>query len=294
MEALGGMSKLLHVAWIAVLLATCALLLATVFSRRRWQSARQTPSLGLFCLLAMSMAGIGGLVFLRFGGTAPVAWHYVPLVAFVGLLIEAAVASSLEAWRPWARLLVCLPLVALSLPQAWIWAHTRRTDIDVVCQDVRSKAGPNDLILISPFYISPGFSYYYHGSARWNTVPLIPDGPDRRICPYFSMKLIMATPNAITPVLAEIEKTLSAGNRVWIVGGVLLPSPDTKFPEVPPAPHPRFGWAISLYIDVWQLQLGHYIMHHAARVHRFPFAESASLEQVPLTLVEGWQGGSSP
>ncbi len=30
----------------------------------------------------------------------------------------------------------------------------------------------------------------------------------------------MTVPNAIIPTLKEIEKTLSAGNRLWLVGGV--------------------------------------------------------------------------
>ena len=45
----------------------------------------------------------------------------------------------------------------------------------------------------------------------------------------------MTVPNAIIPTLKEIEKTLSAGNRLWLVGGVQFMPRHTAPPYLPTA-----------------------------------------------------------
>ena len=62
-ESLAGGSKGLLFAWVAMILAACALLSGDIYRRFRSHTTQQAPSLSLFCLLATTVAGAAGLFF---------------------------------------------------------------------------------------------------------------------------------------------------------------------------------------------------------------------------------------
>ena len=284
--------------WVSavVLLPIFAVLGSAALSRRSWQSASQTPSLLLFCLVAMVVATIGGSVFFKASGMVPFEWHYVPFLAFIGVLIEVAVALAPGSWSRKTRLATCGLLVLLSSPGWWEAAQTRRTNMDVISRVLESQAGPDDLILTNPYYYSPALSYYYHGRARWSTLPRIFGGPDLAICPYFGIKPLLATPNAIGPTLDAVDKTLAAGHRLWIVGTVLLPTTDAPPPSLPPAPLPESGWLVLPYLDVWSTQLGYVIHRHHREAHLFSIdlhQPVSGLEKPALIVIEYCRAGAT-
>ena len=54
-------------------------------------------------------------------------------------------------------------------------AKYRQTNIDLIAAQLREQAGPNDLILVYPWYCGITFNRYYHGAAPWTTLPALSD-----------------------------------------------------------------------------------------------------------------------
>jgi hypothetical protein len=305
-EALGGSSVFLRWAWI--LLTLCALACAVVQVVRRGvkrdsavladtgsgtapDPAPANPSLPLYCLIVAAVAVVTCVGFLESRGVVPLPWHFTPLIAVAGMIVEAVFRS----WRdnPVASIgraaIACL-LIAVSLPLLMGQAFVRRTNIDLVCDVLAKEAGPNDLILVNPFWLSPGFNYHYHGRARWNTLPLIPTDMSARTFPYASIKQLMTSANAIEATLEEIRNTLSAGDRVWVVEDVAFRPPGTEI-SVPPSPQPCSGCNCSPYVDSWAYQVGDFLRSHGRRIEVIPVTVAvgiSGLEQLYMFVVGGW------
>ena len=184
-ESLAGGSKGLLFAWVAMILAACALLSGDIYRRFRSHTTQQAPSLSLFCLLATTVAGAAGLFFFRLHGMFPKTWHYLPFIGFLAIMIDASITSAPRAWKSWATMIFSSVIVVVSLPEVWTAAHSRRSNLDVVCRTVASKAGPKDLVLVNPFWLSPGVNYYYRGSARGTLCRSLPMNQIRDYVPIF-------------------------------------------------------------------------------------------------------------
>lgn len=103
----------------------------------------------------------------------------------------------------------------------------------------------------------------------------------------------MMTPDAVAPVLAQMEATLRAGHRVWLSGLRLAPQDDS----VPAAPPParmldgKFAENIDYY-DAWTLQAGYLLREHATSLSEVPVYDGQPVlqyERLPLTVFEGWR-----
>jgi hypothetical protein len=103
---------------------------------------------------------------------------------------------------------------------------------------------------------------------------------------------VMTESHAIEPTLARIRGTLSKGKRVWLVGGIQFLPPNTRPPDLPPAPQSEFGWNSNPYAQVWGLQTAAFLQTHAlrAQVVNVPVDDAVSrLENIPLLWVGGWR-----
>ncbi len=102
----------------------------------------------------------------------------------------------------------------------------------------------------------------------------------------------MLSPQPIDDVLERIRQILAAGNRVWLVGGIKLPSEGKPARSLSPAPNATAGWDNVAYSDAWLEQLGTFVRAHSehGQTVRLPSTGAVnSFEDVPLVVVDGWQ-----
>jgi hypothetical protein len=147
------------------------------------------------------------------------------------------------------------------------------------------------LIIVHPWHYGLTFNYYYHGAAKWTTLPPI---SDYRFHRYDLIKEKIAMTNAAEPVFDQIETTLRSGHRVWIVGEIPKYAVGRSWPTDPPvAPNGPSRWLDEPYSTAWGGQLNYYVQHHGANIVVFPGPPTNSipinpLEKMALRLVSGW------
>jgi hypothetical protein len=226
-------------------------------------------------------------------GIYPHPWHYVPLLAVAGIVIEGAVRRLDDGGRGTAALVaVSVLVVAVSIAPLWRLAHLRRTNLDRLSSVVAERAAPDDLILLNPFWLAPGFRYHYRGRTEWNTLPLTPRDLPSSIFPFAPIKQLMATPDAMRPTLAAIESTLAGGHRLWLIGWLELPKPGDRPLELAPAPRSPFGWNSIVYGMSWTQQFGALVRDRIGKVDYVPVDVEQPvnpLEMPALVVLEGWR-----
>jgi hypothetical protein len=254
---------------------------------------RELSDVMLFAALTIVFAVVAEGVFLKTLGYRPRPWYYVPLLALLAGALDAVWARSggrrLGAVRAAAVALVvgaqCVPL--------WQQATLRQTNVDLVAAQVAASAAPDDLVVVSSWYYGVSFNRYYTGTARWLTVP---DIPDHRVHRYDLLKARMVSRSPIDDVLATIAAALRSGHRVWLVGVAEWPRPGETVPALPPAPLTPEGWHDWPYTISWSRQLGAYLESHAGQLTpvAVPVADRVSaLEDLPLVVAAGWRAGAS-
>ena len=251
-KAIGCENNPLLWVWGAVLFAAIAWSFRIYFQQRR--SCPREPSIHLFSALAIVVAMGGGVLFFRGMNLYVFPWHVSPLIAFLAVLVECSLAHPPSAWIAACKAPVACLVIAVSLLPAWRMAQVRRTTLDLVCQTLDREAAPEDLVLVNPFYLSPGFNYHYHGCAPWNTVPIMSEDENVRTFPSHGIIQVMTTPHGIEPTQARIREALSKGRRVWLVGGLQMLPANMLPPDLPPAPLSEFGWNSNAYVQVWSMQ----------------------------------------
>jgi hypothetical protein len=282
-------NRALIAVWSVLLPAAVIGLVARAFRQRRADPA--TPSLDLYLLIILLVANGAGALFFVTHGIYPHPWHYIPFLAVAGVVIEGA-ARPLDDRRPGAaaRMAVAVLVVAVSLTPLWRLAHVRRTNLDRLASVVAARAARDDLILLHPFWLAPGFRYHYRGGTEWNTVPLTPSDLESSILPFAPIKRLMATPDAMRPTLARIEATLAGGHRLWVIGGIELPKPGAALLDLAPAPRSPFGWNSIVYGMAWSQQLGAFLRDRAGTIDYVPVDVGQPvnpLEMPALIRIEG-------
>lgn len=231
------------------------------------------------------------VVFILHVGYPTQEWYYMGFMCLVATALEFGFAplGTRPAMRL-ARLAVALLVIAGSVSTMWTRAHVRRSNVDLIAAKLRTESTPRDLILVRPFYCGMVFQHYYRGSTPWTTIPPIEWG-EMHNC-YDTVRQYLNLNEPMGPTLELIAATLRGGGRVWFVGGVQLPEPNTLPPASPPAPHPEYGWSDEIYSLIWGLQVGHFIKQHAAtaRVHEIQTDGPVQrFENLPLVEVSGWR-----
>ncbi|HKQ60816.1 MAG TPA: hypothetical protein VJS92_05975 [Candidatus Polarisedimenticolaceae bacterium] len=218
-------------------------------------------------------------------------WYYVPLIALCAPCLEAIVAAAADRprWR-WARLGGAAVLAGLLALAAWNTAHTRQTNLDLIARELERQAGPQDLVVLDPWYCGITFRRYYRGAARDLSLPPLEDLTIHR---YDLLKAQVAAERPLDPVLAAIASTLRSGNQVWLVSGWDLRDPGPALEPLPPAPHGLAGWSSLPYLHVWESQLRHYLVEHAGTGSRVAVegeGRVSEFEHQYVIVVRGWRG----
>ena len=124
----------------------------------------------------------------------------------------------------------------------------RFTNVDLVAQRLLSEAGPDDFIIVSPWYCGITFDRYYKGPASWNTLPPLKDHSTHR---FDLVREQMQKKDVIQAVFRQIAATLQSGHRVWVVGTMDIPKSGALMPaDLPPVPSELFGNRFALYPEL--------------------------------------------
>jgi hypothetical protein len=186
-----------------------------------WRSDRvpeHVRGLILFAGTSLLLGSAGYAFFLKLAQYPTHPWHYVPLMAFSAVCLDAMFFA---VWG-WARP-AAMVLAALTIPLAAVFdlpaVKCRQTNVDLITARISSEVSPNDYVIVYPFYCGTTFNRYYKGAASWTTLPPLEDYTLQR-WDLFNAKI--QTKDPIAPVIERTVSTLQSGNRVWFVGNPLV------------------------------------------------------------------------
>ena len=282
--ACGEPVPFIAIIWLTI--AAASIVGAIIFiSRSREPDERSSV---FFALLTIVLATITYYTFLAITHTAPQTRYHIAFLCLLAPAVELIVAAlcRFQSARI-ARLALVVTLVAVLPFILWPRITKRETNVDLLAKNLERYAGPNDLIVVNPWFLGPSFSWYYHGKTRWITLPEL---SEKRIHRYDLIKAKMEETDAIGDVRATISQTLRSGNRVWLLGGA-QPSEQTGPLTLPPAPDPVFGWSSQAYTYAWSMQIGAFVQQHVidGEVVLAPADNVSKNENIPLVIGRGWR-----
>ncbi|MES1180425.1 MAG: hypothetical protein ABUL66_01035, partial [Verrucomicrobiota bacterium] len=242
--------------------------------------------LALFGVISMLFGVLGYSAFLLKLHYLTQTWYYMEMLVLCAIAFDGLLGANWPALRPWGLLRIGFMVVMMSwfARSAWAEAHTRRSNVDQIAATLDQKAAAEDLIIIHTVWEGITFERYYHGQARWVTVPPVDSHKVHRTDLVLEQ---MNQPDAMAPVLREITSTLRSGNRVWLVGHVTVGQPETMVP----AGLPGKAW-LGSYLFYWSAQVTTHLRNHALheQVLEMPTAGPVShLENLPVTRFSGYK-----
>lgn len=284
--ACGGPAPIAAGIWMAVV----ALSLAGAVWIAADQSRRDSISANVFsfAFLTIALAMPMYFVFLWRLHNIPETRYYLTLLCVLAAAVELIVGLlSQFAWVRIARLVLVIGLAAALPIFAWPKIIERETNLDLLARNLQSYARDSDLIIVNRWFLAPGFSWYFHGPARWMTLPEL---SEKRIHRYDLLIAKMQSPDALADIRSAISETLQSGNRVWLVGGAQLSQQGEPL-RLAPAPDPQYGWDSGMYDYAWATQLGSFLQQHVmdGEVVLPPRNGVNPNENVPLLIARGWK-----
>jgi len=199
--------------WVALWIGALAAAISVLFWRRD-RLPEHARGLILFAGTSLLLGTADYALFLKLSEYPPHPWHYVPLMTFSAVCLDA-VLFTVSGWaRPAAMILAALTISATFLFELSA-VKCRMTNVDLVAAELSSEVAPSDFVIVHPWYCGVTFERYYKGTASWTTLPPLEDYTLQR-WDLFQAK--METKDPIAPVVQRIVSTLQSGNRVWFVG----------------------------------------------------------------------------
>ncbi len=275
-------SPLRPLLWVWIVLFVFALFAGLRAFRRNDRS--------LFVFVTLLIGVIGYAAFLKVLGYLLQPWYFIVLLAFAAMCFEILLANARLSRAAFALL-----FAAVAFYPASVSLQARQTNIDVIADQLQSRAVPGDLILINPFPFGISFQHYYHGAARVETIPPLSDLRSHRAD---LLKATMMSDEPLGPVLREMEETLRNGRTIWLIGSLhFLPKEQTPL-AIEPGYETASGWVGGNFYEAWSEQAGRFLQDHYTEFERLPVPLQQSVvhyEDVPLSSFRGWKesGGDS-
>ncbi len=261
---------------ISAILIVISFLALIFFSLRSQETVQQKEKI-LFIIISLF---IGALLFITFlvRIRVPVKDYYlIPIIALTAIVLEIIIESKK------VRILLALLLLIISFPKVFTDLKTRVTDIDLIAEQIAENANTNDYILINPWQVGVSFNHYYMGANKWQTLPPM---EDLSIFRYDLIKEKLSQPDPTKEVFDQIEKTLSSGNKVWVVGYIETLPGETVTKDKPT------GNFMNPYLEYWTVQLNQFLKDHKVNQQPVALDYSKSIhdyENFPLTVLSNWQ-----
>ena len=252
----------------------------------------------LFSVTTLAIGTAGYFLFLKTLKFGTQSWYYAALLAVAAMAIDC-ILSVLGNWERGRKLRLLFVLVALALvvPPLWKVVPMRMTNTDLIVRKLAQSAGPDDLIVVNPWYCGISFQYYYKGTNAWTTLPALQDHSYHCYEPVRPTHDVTLEPDqmgVIRSVLDSITRTLKAGNRVWFVGGLNFPPGNGKPEMLPGAPAGPDGWSSTPYQQLWSSEAGYFVGRHVKSYEEFVVAPEngrvSLTAYLPLEVVQGWKG----
>jgi hypothetical protein len=228
---------------------------ATIYAA--WRSRRsvahraaERANSALFCMLAVAFLFGAQVAAIEFQRVPPFPRYFLPS------LIPAALAVDvLTREVPRIRMTIAaLSLVLLAGP-SWSIVTQRRTNVDSVGTLLTQETEPGDLIVVSPWFLHPGFQRYYRGAADWVTVPVLPRSTMMR---YDLIGAAIADSSSDAALSRCIDKAFSRGSRVWLLTQRQFRSdPGTRIPVRPGLSGPPRGDDYVRFRSYWEEGIEH-------------------------------------
>jgi hypothetical protein len=278
--------------WVAVAMLAVVFGIGRAVLVPERDPVRVEEDLPLFGGIALVLGVVGFGVFIQLTGLLTQTWYYLPALCFTVVCCDAIVPRIHPAAMIGVLALAVAMLIVSISPSAYAALRWRQTNGDLIAAQVARNAGADDLVVVHPWYLGLTYGYYYHGAAKWTTLPPL---ADYRFHRYDLLKEELATSNAIAPVLERVVNTLRSGNRVWVVGRLPLPpSDDTAPAPPPPAPNGPGGWGDQPYSEAWGLEFRYLLAHHVTNATMVvdPMTNSIPInpmERMTLIVASGWK-----
>jgi hypothetical protein len=274
--------------WLCLPVAAVARATAAQFARRDAIGSRERDLL-LYAAVATLVGVAGFAVFLYTLSFPSQTWYYLLPLALVACLMDLVLGFVRAAGvRLVLRVLILAAMVS-TLVSGWSRLDTRHTNFDSLARQLEKESTSRDLIVLTHWYGGITFGRYYHGPAKWTTLPPLEDYHLQRL-DLVKQKTLEEKP--IESVLQSIAGTLKSGGRIWLVGGFHSPPRGEKPPVLRPAPDPKVGWWSEGYLASWILQTGSFLQSHALHGRRVAIEDGAPvdyLEAPQLWAFQGWQ-----
>jgi hypothetical protein len=241
--------------WVALWIGAVAAAIWVLFWGRD-RLPQHARGLILFAGTSLVFGAAGYAVFLKLAELPTHYWHYVPLMAFSAVCLDAMFFA---VWR-WARPAAMI-LAVVTVSTAFLFelpaVKCRQTNVDLIAATLSSEVAPNDYVIVHPFYCGVTFKRYYKGAAPWTTLPPVEDYTLQR---WDLLKAKMQTKDPIAPVIDRITSTLQSGNRVWLVGNISFDQRPLQ--EIRPAPNDPWGGSEGRYSFYWGVQVTQFLSAH--------------------------------
>ncbi len=257
---LGAAGQLLAVAWVA------AIVWAFVAVAAHPPASGRPRATAFYALLVLLIAIPAHFAFLLYLGFPTMPWYSLSLVALSAACLAAVLPGESTSFRTSALVLAGALLVSVS-PRVFSYLGLRQTNMDLAAAAV-AGAGPDDLVVVSPWFLSVPFHRYYHGAAPWATIPPLADTSVHR--PDLLGRALREE-DPVGTLVARVESTLRGGHRVYWVG---LPPPAIERPpdRLPPLRGPLSGALEGIYCGNWTLQVAAALKEHGRPAEPVPMA----------------------
>ncbi|MEP7015321.1 MAG: hypothetical protein ABI925_07765 [Verrucomicrobiota bacterium] len=279
--------------WLAPMVWSALVCVALGGAIYRLAATRRAPpsresNLLLFGISVVVISAATYFVFLRVLNYWPHPWYYLPLLGVMAAAIDLIIGT-LSTFRGagFARLVFAIAISPVLAFATWPKLIERQTNMDMIAHSLEENAAPSDLIVVNPWDRGVSFNWYYHGSARWVTVPMM---SEYRIHRYDLLKAKMMSANPLDDLFESIAQTLRSGRQVWLVGGAQWLKPGEIPHWLPPAPNSEFGWNNDAYRNSWSQQLGAFLQQHVeqAEISPAPGISVNEVEKEPVWRLAGW------
>ena len=243
--------------------------------------------LPLFAGVTMLVAVVGFAGFLWFAALATEPWYFLPLMSLAAVCFEIGLPSSRHARAAIFGFAILTMIGAVPFERRDL--NWRFTNVDLVAQRLTNEAGPDDFIIVSPWYCGITFERYYKGPASWNTLPPLKDHSSHR---FDLVREQIQKNGIIQPVFGQIAATLQSGHRVWVVGVINIPRTGAPMPaDLPPAPLDFSGSDLRFTAN-WTSQVAQFLSDHSNRFYQEYYSTNQNVnfaENLKLCVAEGWQ-----
>ncbi len=233
-----------------------------------------------YSVAAAATGLVAQILFVQSMGIPPFPRYFLP-----GLL-PAALALDLITCelRPPIRAGAALFVMLVTIGPSWNWVRLRHSNVDLVARVLSENAGGRDLVVLSPWFLHPGFQRYYRGAAPWVTVPEMPRDPMTR---YDLFEEAMADPQREARLYERIRQTGAGGGAIWFVSQSFpeRPAADTM-PDPPPRTGPRDGSGYVRFRSYWERAIV-FRLYSCCRPFEWPMPRGGPVwdeENLTLTL----------